>query len=271
MRKMNKRLSTFAFLALIGLVITCIYLLFTQIDGAINGIQSFTDTATSQKGTIYKTELDLSITKKVPVETESELSNDPTETYIVGNDLNIPESEISIPQGVTGGSREGLQLYDDTAIIVESGAVPPYRANLRPRFNLENNPDATDVSWSELKNFLLEDRTDENPYIAGVYTCGEFAEDLHNNAEMNGIRAAWVIIRWKNNSTLHAINAFKTTDSGLVYIDVNGIREGIDRPQNIDSLTKLTVGEVPYAYLLFPDGYVAGQRNTVVSSVEIYW
>ena len=45
---------------------------------------------------------------------------------------------------------------------------------------------------------------------------------MHNNAERAGIKAAWVGIDFEGNSRGHAINAFETTDKGLVYIDCTG-------------------------------------------------
>jgi hypothetical protein len=49
--------------------------------------------------------------------------------------------------------------------------------------------------------------------------CADFAEDVHNNAEAAGIRAGWVGIRFQGTEEGHAINAFETTDKGLIYID----------------------------------------------------
>ena len=71
---MNKYLPALVTLAIVGLVAICAYL-FVQVDEVINEIKSLTDTVTSQKGTIYKTESDLSITNEGLVETEAELLN----------------------------------------------------------------------------------------------------------------------------------------------------------------------------------------------------
>jgi hypothetical protein len=87
---------------------------------------------------------------------------------------------------------------------------------------LVNNPDSRNVSFAELKSFILQDRTDDEIYRIGVRVCGDFAEMLHNNAEAKKIKAAWVGIHWENKSVGHAINAFQTTDRGLVYIDCTG-------------------------------------------------
>jgi len=91
---------------------------------------------------------------------------------------------------------------------------------------LINNPDATNPTYAELLAFIKRDRTDEYSYIFGppkiAYVCSDFAEDVHNNAEAAGIKAAWVGIDIDGKTEGHAINAFQTTDIGLVYIDCTG-------------------------------------------------
>lgn len=58
--------------------------------------------------------------------------------------------------------------------------------------------------------------------------CSDFAEDFHNNAEAAGIRAGWAGIRFQGTEEGHAINAFETTDKGLVYIDCTNGRNLAD-------------------------------------------
>ncbi len=90
---------------------------------------------------------------------------------------------------------------------------------------LINNPDATNPTYAELVAFILEDTTDENYYIekgTKPYICTDFAENLHNNAEAAGIRAAFVAVGFTYGEEGHALNAFETMDRGLVYIDSVG-------------------------------------------------
>ena len=87
---------------------------------------------------------------------------------------------------------------------------------------LINNPDAKNPSYNQLKSFIKNDLTDTHPFIHtyfGGYVCADYAEDVHNNAEEAGIRAAWVGIYFKDEELGHALNAFNTTDKGLVFID----------------------------------------------------
>ncbi len=108
-------------------------------------------------------------------------------------------------------------IYEDGAIHVGGDGEP---------IELINNPNATNLTYAELVAFIKEDSSDEHYYAdnSGVlsYVCSDFAETVHNNAEAKGIRAAWVGIEFKGGGDGHALNAFETTDRGLVYIDCTG-------------------------------------------------
>lgn len=99
---------------------------------------------------------------------------------------------------------------------------PPYVKAVGNSVHLVNNPDSRNVTFAELKSFILSDDTDDGLYVEGVRMCGDFAEELHNNAEQEGIKSAFVAIHFKDESIGHALNAFNTTDLGLVYIDCTG-------------------------------------------------
>lgn len=100
---------------------------------------------------------------------------------------------------------------------------------------LTDNWQAKDVSSAELMAFLGQDRTNEHEIaeynappnrtleelVNSGYMCGNFAVDLHNNAEKFGIKCAIVECPEKG----HAFNVFDTTDKGLVYVDAS---TGID-------------------------------------------
>ncbi|MDD5095018.1 MAG: hypothetical protein PHV74_11665 [Dehalococcoidia bacterium] len=97
----------------------------------------------------------------------------------------------------------------------------PYRKASGGAIDLDNNKQAKNPTWQQLKTFLANDTTDEHSYYDPFYTCGDFAEQLHNNAEAHGIRCAVVAVEFQSIEP-HALNAFNTTDKGLVYIDVTG-------------------------------------------------
>ena len=108
------------------------------------------------------------------------------------------------------------------AYVYQYNEQPPCTNASGELVHLVNNPNAEDVSFAELKSFILEDDTNKHKYIQGVRNCVDFAEMLHNNAEDVDIRAAFVGINFVGKEIGHAVNAFHTTDKGLVYIDCTG-------------------------------------------------
>jgi len=138
-------------------------------------------------------------------------------------------------------------IYENGAVVVRGDGEP---------IELINNPNAINPTYAELVAFIKEDSTDEHPYTNGsffpvslLYVCSDFAEDVHNNAEAAGIRAAWVGIDFEGNDDGHALNAFETTDKGLVYIDCTG-REFFPslRKYNATSWDKVAYVEVGKEY-----------------------
>jgi len=76
-------------------------------------------------------------------------------------------------------------------------------------------PAENDVDLTRIKNIIDGTAQPSNPRV-----CSDFAERLHNDAEMAGIRCAYVSIDLSTGE--HAIDAFQTTDEGLIYIDDTG-------------------------------------------------
>jgi hypothetical protein len=125
---------------------------------------------------------------------------------------------------------------------------------------LRNNPSARNPSWAELKDFLQADQTDRRAYVTGKFTCGDFAELLHNNAEAAGIRAAIVAIVLRpagmaEGTTNHSLNAFETTDKGLIYIDTTSSAQGY----YADKEVRVEVGKEYEPVSIFPQ---PGQMQT---------
>jgi hypothetical protein len=125
---------------------------------------------------------------------------------------------------------------------------------------LINCNDAHDPTYSELLNFLRIDSTDTTSYKKGVYVCADYAEEVHNNAEAAGIKAAWVGINFTDSSISdHACNAFNTTDRGLIFIDCT----------TGDKEVKVVRGEQFTSESLFSlDEYLP---LGVVQGIEVWW
>lgn len=131
--------------------------------------------------------------------------------------LIVPLSGCSIVQSAFQNPR---YLYKNGAVLVGGDNEP---------IVLINSSEAVDVTYAQLSDFIRQDMTDQLHYIGreessglNSFVCSDFAEVLHNNAEMAGIRAGYTSIDWEEGGPGHAVNVFETTDEGVVYIDCTG-------------------------------------------------
>ena len=74
-------------------------------------------------------------------------------------------------------------------------------------------------TWAELEEFLKIDDTDTLPYVKKSFDCSGFAITLRDHAWRYGMRSAYVEIGFSAGDG-HALNAFETTDKGVIYVDV---------------------------------------------------
>jgi len=148
--------------------------------------------------------------------------------------------------------------------------------------NLIDNPQATNPTFNELKAFLVQDQTEYHQYIPDVYDCSQFSRDIHNNAEAAGIRAAEVQVFFRSEWTGHALNAFITTDHGLVYVDCTEEPDAIARVKVDKEYRSVEVNRVAPAnirndawwdnlssYYYFSSSIPGG--HSVTDEIEIFW
>ncbi|MDH5696055.1 MAG: hypothetical protein OEZ00_05555 [Dehalococcoidia bacterium] len=125
--------------------------------------------------------------------------------YDLGKQDGYDEGYVS---GKEDGYSEGYDLGKEDGY--EEGA----QAGLGHGYTLR------DTTYKEAVTFLKQDKTDQNKYVEdtyGVYVCSHFARDVGNNAEDQGLRCAFVELRYPEQG--HAIIAFDTIDEGLVYFE----------------------------------------------------
>jgi hypothetical protein len=235
--------------------------------------------------TLTATSDELNDTQITLTSTQSELATTSQELALKTNDLNQANSAIESQQGLLEDlqadyantsdllniSRETLQgLGMDVDISSECRDV-----------ELVDNPAAQNPTWNELMAFLAEDKTEQHEYIAKVYDCSQFSRDVHNNAEAAGIRAAEVQIWFQNENTGHALNAFITTDYGLVYVDCTNAPDKIDRikldkeVRGVDrySISGQNVRNDFWWDSLMSYFYMSNETggHSIVSDIMIYW
>ncbi len=198
-----------------------------------------TELATTEN-TLSSTQSDLTATQDTLTTTENELASTVDELSATEDELATTKQDLLSTEGALDHAQ--TQLADKEQELEE--ATAEYWAAIETLQALDiaistslacidaelvDNPDAVNPTWAELKAFLAEDRTEQHEYILDVYDCSEFSRDLHNRAEAAGIRAAVVHIDLAGETVGHALNAFITTDYGLVYVDCTGPPDTIAR------------------------------------------
>jgi len=143
-------------------------------------------------------------------------------------DLDAVRSEVSSLKVAVESKDSELSVTKDELLMIktELEAAKHYSSNVEDELQsteLRLSAMQTDMlhlhnpTFEEVISFLTEDKTDSNEYVKDMYVCSHFARDVNNNADSQGIRCAYVDVRYPK--TAHAIIAFNTTDEGLVYFD----------------------------------------------------
>jgi hypothetical protein len=136
------------------------------------------------------------------------------------------------------------------------------------RMYIRNSPDACNVSYGELMDFILRDKTDQLIYDDSGFVCIDFAVAVHDNAERQNISAG--VVTCNIGGTLHALDVFNTTDRGLVYIDCTGGRAGAP-VHNYDKIAYVEwLYRVEPVVDISPYHYVNDKHDTV-TNVHLYW
>ena len=172
------------------------------------------------KQSLTSTQSELTSTKQSLTSVQSELSSTKGALNSVQTDLSSIKEALNSVQSDLETAEEKLKLYKETfGADVSSNMQPPIKKPSSDYVKLNDNSTAINPTWQELEAFLLSDPTDINIYQENRFNCTNFAEMLHNNAEDAGIKAAFVAITFEDEPIGHTLNAFKTTDKGLVYVD----------------------------------------------------
>jgi len=117
-----------------------------------------------------------------------------------------------------------------------------------------------DPTYEEAVAFLRKDKTDKNKYVEDTYVCSHFARDVCNNAEAEGLRCAFVELRYPEGG--HVIIAFDAIDEGLVYFDAG-----------TDERVKPAVGKRYYRCIEPKPGYYyeKPQFDDTIMDILVVW
>ncbi len=270
----------------------------TELESVQSVLASTQSELSSTRGTLTSTKTELSSTKQTLVSTQSKLSSTNQTLTLTQSELTSTKQTLVSTQSELGSTKQSLastqselsstnQALSSTqqqlAVAQETlGGLGITLSTVKLSTFLSDNSGATNPTWSQLMTFLSEDQTEKRTYIVNVYDCTEFSRDVHNNAEAAGIKAAFVGVDFRDGGSGHALNAFLTTDYGLVYVDCT--------PTGLDKIARIKAGKAYRAVEVYGatrtnfrndywwdalDSYYYIRSSTggqaVTSSIEIYW
>jgi len=310
--RMGKSAAVISALALVAAIVYSVVIageigtLKTELESAQGFLTSTQTELSSMEQTFVSTQTELSSTKQTLASTQTELSSTQSELTSTTQTLTIAQTEINSLNDTLASVQNELdttraqletaeakiRLYEETmGVEVFFSVQPPYEKESTGRplaISLSTNTTATDPAWQELIAFLLADLTDDELYQLNIFDCANFAEMLHNNAEAAGIKAAFVAVHFSDQKQGHALNAFKTTDRGLVYVDCTGptLTQWLQQPYlEWDKIAYVAkekeYGSVSISLTVYPEysyyeqiGKSSGSGWAplgIVENIEIYW
>lgn len=201
--------------------------LYSELKSVYGTLASTQSELNTTKQTLVRTQSELSTTTQTLASTQADLSSTKqslaarqAELTSTNQKLSSVQSDLSSIKTKMDAIEAKLNLYESTTgVKIYSSVQPRIERGDSSMMQLKNNANATNPSWQQLISFLISDTTDDNSYNINSFDCVDFAETLHNNAEVAGIKAAFVAVNFENDPEGHAVNAFVTTDRGLVYVD----------------------------------------------------
>ncbi|MDY0386151.1 MAG: hypothetical protein RBT65_03275 [Methanolobus sp.] len=133
---------------------------------------------------------------------------------------------------------------------------------------LTNYDNATNPTYEQLKQFLANDNTNTISYNDNSFTCGDFAETLHNNAEKSGLKCGYVTVDFEV-GVGHALNIFNTTDKGTIFIDCTNGYTGSGQYSDT-YIPNFKIGE-NYIPKSFFNSRMYYENVGIVKDYDIYW
>ena len=233
-------------------------------------VQAINTKLTTTEADLTQAKIDLSDAQAKLTQTQADLITTQTK-------LTQTQANLTTTQTASSSTQQQLALAQETLRglgITLSASKECYDVTL------VDNPGATNPTWGQLTTFLFQDQTETHTYIEDVYDCSQFSRDVHNNAEAAGIRAAEVQILFRNEVTCHALNAFLTTDYGLVYVDCTEEPDTIARVEagkkyravELNRISGTNIRNDSWWDTLSSYYYVSSMGGELVtSSIRIYW
>jgi hypothetical protein len=134
---------------------------------------------------------------------------------------------------------------------------------------LEDNIDSENLTYEEVIDFLMWDKTDKLRWIEGEWMCLDFNIRVHNLAELNGLRCGFVKLYDIDTLAGHVCLAWQTVDEGLIYTDSTGVMNPDFHRGSYDSILEpMEMHELTGYYI---DNRRPITYEYIVEKIKTYW
>lgn len=230
----NGRLNIAAFLVIVFIVLVSIAAMqkgTTAIKSVVtDGFDWYKDTVSSD------THANTPVVTITPIPSTSSRTPTPTPLRLLTPTLQSAPPIIPIP------TKTRLTIRQFISVPVIFHEQPVLGASWVP-IVLENNPKGESPTWDALVEFLIQDPTNLEQSHPLIFNTFDAAVRLHNNAELSGIKAGYMIVQLIPSldaklPVQHAVVVFATVDRGVIYVDPLSPR----RMVTVDRMVSLEVG-----------------------------
>jgi predicted nucleic acid-binding Zn-ribbon protein len=201
----------------------------TQATLATANSQISTDKTTlaNDQRTLASAQTQLTNTQTQLTNTQNQLTSTSSQLSNANSQISSDSDQITTLNGQLSSDTTQLNFFNQTyQYQLKFGVQPPYQEpaivnglESTANINLVSNPNAKDPTFSQLESFLLADTNIDQAYTVGMVECTNYAETVYNDCEAAGIKAYFVVLWFSDITDGHALNAFQTTDRGLVFAD----------------------------------------------------
>ena len=253
-------------------------------------LKSTQDTLTRTQTTLFQTQNELTGTKQQLTDVKVDLSTTQTQLSSTQDQLSSASSELSSTKSQLSDSQSQLassmQQLDDCRKTLLALGITVHSSTTTWSFNglqwiHNDNTQATNPTWAQLTSFIAQDKTDQHPYDIDSFNCVNYATTVYNNAEDSHMETAVVTVTLRNDYIGHAVDAFITSDYGLVYVDCTQ-QDTISRVEVGKTYRAVSPADIPPSQMRNDSWWDALSNNyyylpannggqAVVTSIDIYW
>ena len=254
----------------------------TQLSTTKDSLTRIQSTLVQTQTQLSSTQTELSNTKTQLSATQTQLSTTQSQLSGANSQLASTNFQLSDTQSQLASAMQQITDYQKTLAAL---GITIHSATTSWTFNgltwtHNDNSQAVNPTWNQLMTFIAQDKTDQHPYNINSFNCVNYATTVYNNAEASDIEAATVTLNLSNSVAGHAVNAFITSDYGLVYVDCTG-GDAISRVEVGKVYRAVSPGDIQptqvrndvwwdalHSYYYVANNY-GGQA--VVASIDIWW